>query len=90
MTWTAHNDAYSRAVFLRFKEALEPLMANVAPDWLLHHIEMMRDLDPRDMSDRVMIRLVIKPIGEARVIHPDADLLTGPKRLIAKAEGEKT
>ena len=90
MTWTAHNDAYSRAVFLRFRDALGPLMADVAPDWLLHHIEMMRDLDPRDMSERVMIRLVIKPIGEARVIHPDADLLTGPKRLIAKVEGEKT
>ena len=63
-----HNDAYSRAVFLRFKEALAPLMVDIAPDWLLHHIEMERDMDCRDMSERVQIRLVIKPIEVARAM----------------------
>lgn len=79
-----HNDAYSRAVFLRFKEALAPLMVDIAPDWLLHHIEMERDMDCRDMSERVQIRLVIKPIGEARTIHSNADLLTGSRRIEGK------
>lgn len=79
--WQAHNDAHSRQVFMAFKEALSPLMANVAPDWLLHHIEMWRSTESDTMDERVEIRLVIKPIGQARFGDRDADLLTGYKRL---------
>lgn len=74
-----YNDAHSRAVFMRFEAALKPLLAQVAPDWLLHHMELRRDIV--DYTDeRVEIRLVIKPIGSARVAD-DSDLSTGPKRL---------
>ena len=79
--WTAYNDAHSRAVFLKFKEALGPTLANVAPDWMLHHIEMMRKTEFDTMDERVEIRLVIKPIGSARFGKPDDDLLTGHKRI---------
>ncbi len=79
--WTAYDDAHSRAVFLKFKEALEPLMATVAPDWLLHHIKMERRVDYDTMGDIVEIRLVIKSIGSARELGGDGDLLTGYKRL---------
>jgi hypothetical protein len=78
--WTEYKDAHSRAVFKAFEEQLGPLMAKVAPDWLLHHMEIRRGLD-REFQERVEIRLVIKPIGEARFGDPDADLLTGHKRL---------
>ena len=79
--WKEYNDAHSRQVFLAFKEALSPLMANVAPDWLLHHIEMRRNTEYDTMHECVEIRLVIKPIGQARFSDNDADLFTGPKRL---------
>jgi hypothetical protein len=78
--WTAYNDAHSRAVFLKFKEALEPLLANVAPHWLLHHIQMDRQFRVETMQEEVQIRLVIRPIGEARTVD-NADLLTGHQRL---------
>lgn len=84
--WQAHNDAHSRQVLLAFKAALSPLMANVAPDWLLHHIEMRRSTESDTMDERVEIRLVIKPIGQARFADPDADLLTGHKRLRSNAK----
>jgi len=80
MKATEYNDAHSRAVFMAFQAAIAPLMERVAPDWLLHHMEMHRRHEP-DMGERVEIRLVIKPIGEARVVDPDGDLRTGHRRL---------
>jgi hypothetical protein len=77
--WKEYNDAYSRAVFQKFKEALEPTLARVAPYWLLHHIEMMRRTEFDAMDERVEIRLVIKPIRKTRFRNSDADLLTSHK-----------
>ena len=68
MTYTAYNDAESCAVFRRFEQRLAPLLAEVAPDWLLHHMTLMRDTDHKDMTEQVVIRLVIKPIGSVRVV----------------------
>ena len=76
-----YYDAHSRAVFKAFEDRLQPLMAEVAPDWILHHMEIQRATDHSDMSERVVIRLVCKPIGSARLADPDGDLATGPKRL---------
>ena len=82
--YQAYNDAHSRAVFLKFKEAIGPTLAQVAPDWILHHMELMRHNDFDKMEERVEIRLVIKPIGLARVVDDDSDLMTGHKRLPLK------
>lgn len=64
--WREYNDEASRAVFHRFKSALGPTLEEVAPNWLLHHIEMRRQSDWDTKEERVEIRLVIKPIGQAR------------------------
>lgn len=55
-----------RLVFKRFEDALAPLLAETAPDWLLHHMELRRVRSDRDMQDQVEIRLVLKGIGEVR------------------------
>ncbi len=66
MRYTEYNDTHSRAVFMAFEERLKPLLAQVAPDWLLHHMELQRRVEHDTMDERVEIRLVIKPIGSAR------------------------
>ena len=75
-----YHDAHSRALVLAFREAIKPLLEKVAPDWLLHHIELNRRTE-QDFTERVEIRLVIKPIGSANLSHEDADLATGLRRL---------
>lgn len=77
----AYNDAASRAMVIRFRATLAPLLEQVAPDWLLHHIEIQRDRVKFGTDEQVEIRLVIKPIGAANVVDPDGDLRTGPKRI---------
>jgi hypothetical protein len=84
--FTAYNDAASRAMVLRFRAALGPLMEQVAPDRLLHHIELHREREDFGHGERVEIRLVIKPIGQANIVDPDGDLKTGPKRLNDQAK----
>lgn len=81
MTWTPHNDAHSRAVFKAFEDRLRPLMAEVAPDWLLHHLKIARHTDPMTFQEEVEIRLVCRPIGSTRVVDDGFDLHTGHKRL---------
>jgi hypothetical protein len=66
---------------MAFKKALEPLMEQIAPDWILHHIEMRRHSDFSLDDQKVTIILVIKPIGSANFVDPDADLRTGPRRI---------
>ena len=87
MTFTAYNDAYSRAVFKEFEDRLKPLLAQVAPDWLLHHMELQRRRDFDTMDERVEIRLVIKPIGSAK-FAPDRPELQAP-HLLLDARGNK-
>lgn len=69
MKWTAYNDAHSRALVDAFREAIGPTLAQVAPDWMLNHIELRRDEDFVTNEQRVEIRLVIKPIGQARTVR---------------------
>ncbi len=76
-----YYDAHSRALVLAFREAINPTLEKVAPDWLLHHIELSRRMDEKDFTYRVEIRLVIKPIGSAKLSNEDADLANGPRRL---------
>lgn len=87
-----YHDAHSRAVFMAFQEALGPLMERITPDWLLHHMEIRRlnGFDAVADQDRVEIRLVIKPIGSARLSDQDADLMTGHKRLAAPTQSTRT
>ncbi len=68
-TMQAYNDAASQAVFRAFEERLKPLLAEVAPDWLLHHMEIHRRGDVLMDDERVEIRLVITPIGSAKVVQ---------------------
>ena len=75
-----YNDAQARQLVAMFRAALAPLMEKVAPDWLLHHIELIRDVD-KDFRERTVIRLVIYPIGEAREVPDAAVLEKGPRRL---------
>ncbi len=87
--WTEHNDAYSRAVFMRFSEALKPLMASIAPDWILHHIEMKRRENWSLQAGDVAITLIIRPIGETRFGPEDDDLKTGFARLTDSSQPKK-
>lgn len=50
-------------VFVR-QDANGTLMVYTAPDWMMHHIETVRDRDPLDWSERVTLKLVIRPIAE--------------------------
>ena len=74
-------DAYSRAVFKAFEDAIKPVIATATPDWLLHHMEIKRRDSGFERPEEVEIRLVLRPIGEANVKDMDADLSTGFKRL---------
>jgi hypothetical protein len=85
MTYTAYDDAHSRAVFKEFEDRLKPLLANVAPDWLLHHMELRRRRDFDAMDERVEILLVIKPIGSAK-FAPDRPELQAPQLRITKGD----
>lgn len=87
-SFKAYNDAAARHMVIRFRERLAPLMAEVAPDWLLHHIELRRDYD-RDHRDQVEIRLVIKPIGDARELRAPRELSAGPA-LLQHGQPEQT
>lgn len=51
-------------VFVR-QEANGTLMVQPAPNWMMHHIEMVRDRDPLDMSEQVTLKMVIRPIVRA-------------------------
>lgn len=62
----ALRDHQERMVFKRFEDALAPLLAETAPDWLLHHMELRRVPFDCEMQERVEIRLVLKGIGEVR------------------------
>jgi hypothetical protein len=77
---TSYADAHARQMVLEFREALGPLMTRVAPDWLLHNIELRRETN-YDLGEQVVIRLVIRPIGSVRVVDDGADLNTGFNRL---------
>jgi len=68
-TVTEYNDAASRAMVDMFRRALAPAMEVAAPDWLLHHVEIVRDPHGFEReTEEVEIRLVIRPIGFARVV----------------------
>jgi hypothetical protein len=82
MSYTEHNDTHSRAVFKAFESRLKPLLADVAPDWLLHHMELQRRIEHDTMDERVEIRLVIKPVGSARFAS-DRPELRAPQRLLS-------
>lgn len=71
MEWKEYNDAHSSALVMAFRDALEPLMVNVAPDWLLHHIELARKTNFDTLDECVEIRLIIKPIGTAKLVNPN-------------------
>lgn len=73
MPWIPHNDAAARAIFQRFKDVLEPAMADIAPDWLLHHIKMERRQVLELGNEEVRIQLVLRPIGIARDAQPADD-----------------
>lgn len=70
-SYRAHNDEPSRMVFKVFEDHLKPLIAQVAPDWLLHHMVMHRTNNPLTMGEEVEIRLVIRPIGSANFVDDD-------------------
>ena len=48
-------------VFVR-QDANGTLMVYTAPDWMMHHIEMVRDRDPLEGSEQVTLNVVIRPI----------------------------
>jgi hypothetical protein len=81
----AYNDAASRMIFERFRQRLAPLMEEVAPDWLLHHMEIRRLHHFEQEGEKVEIRLVIKPLGFAREV-PENDRAS---RMLAIPPGEK-
>lgn len=66
----AYNDQYSRLVFERFRARLAPLLAEVAPDWVLHHMELQRKSEFGKNDESVVISLVIKPLGSVSEVTP--------------------
>jgi hypothetical protein len=83
--YTEYNDKHSKAVFKAFEERLKPLLADVAPDWLLHHMEIQRRVEHDTMDERVEIRLVIKPIGSAKFASDRPELQDQQLLISAKA-----
>lgn len=69
MTYKMEESPRARAVFKAFEDALKPLLAQVAPDWILHHMEL-RPETTRDLAEQVSIRIVLRPLGATRVV-PD-------------------
>jgi hypothetical protein len=59
--WTEYDDAYSKAVFAAFEEALKPVLARLDPNWRVHHLELYRPpLDFVSNEQKVEIRIVMK------------------------------
>lgn len=78
MSFTEYNDVASRNMVELFRKALAPAMATAAPDWLMHHIEIVRN--PRGFergTDDVEIRLVLRPIGSVRAVPDQSPALDG-------------
>jgi hypothetical protein len=90
MSWRAHDDAHSRAVFRAFEERLRPLLADVAPDWLLHTMELRRGVHPGTMEPECTILLRIRPIGSARCVDPEEHLDATPRRLATARSTQRT
>lgn len=63
--WTAYNDAAALHTVRMFRECLEPLLERIAPDQMLHHINIVRHSD-YPMVDETEVRLVLRPIGNVR------------------------
>ena len=77
----AFDDAHARAVYKAFEDLLKPFMAQATPDWLLHHMEIRRQMHDLDHVEEVHLRLVLRTIGSVRAADPEADLRTGFRRL---------
>lgn len=62
-------DPHAQHVFQAFKERIDPLLAEVAPDWLLRDMRLERRYNHMHYEEEVVIQLVIRPLGYARELH---------------------
>jgi len=85
MKCTEIEDARSREIFKKFEEALGVVLPQVAPDWLLHHMELRPHRDFETEEERVEIRLILKPLGSVKVVR-DKPELQPPQLLIETKE----
>jgi len=51
-----------KEICLRLERSLKEALVDLAPDWLLHHVELHR-FNNHDMTERTEIRLIINQIG---------------------------
>lgn len=63
-------DPHAQQVFQAFKDRIDPLLAEVAPDWLLRDMRLERRYNHMNYEEEVVIQLVIRPLGSARELHP--------------------
>lgn len=70
MTYKMEESPRARAVFKAFEDAVKPLLAKTAPDWMLHHMELRPEKTQDFTEQQVSIRLVLRPIGSVRPV-PD-------------------
>lgn len=66
------------------KKRLPPVMANAAPNHMIHHIEMVRREESFRRPEELALTIVLRPLGSARVVDDGSDLQTGYERLEAK------
>jgi hypothetical protein len=61
----AYNDIGSQMFIATFRRALAPVLENIAPNHVLHHINIRRP-ERSDLLEEVRIELAIRPIGSVR------------------------
>lgn len=76
MNTTWYNDESARIAHARMEAALDPIVANMFPEYELSHFGVNRNYD----TEEVIIKLHLNKIGHVRVI-PDNQIATKHKRL---------
>lgn len=79
--WREFNDAHSRMLYQMLRETLTPVLANAAPDHMIHHIEIVRRDESFRRPEELALTIVLRPIGSVRTVDDYSDLGTGYKRL---------
>ncbi len=69
MDFNAAKRERERVVFDAFQERLAPLLAQLCPDWLVHHMEINHHTFPHPEIEReARIVIVLRPLGSTRFV----------------------
>lgn len=65
-SWQEYADEDARKLVQMFREHLAPLLLRVCPQWIFHHIRIVRHSHWEDEENCVEIRLILRPFGSVR------------------------